>query len=255
MENIKSFLNKINSDTSLDTPEPEFDLQKSITKELNSQEVYNKLLAAKQEKIKVKEVILESEIDFITSAKKLKNVFDNQLYEAIEKVTDIYNRELLNLQSYYRNKLAGEGLMDLIKALNESEYSIVMMNSRIYAYKYYDPFHEVKEGQFQSGVTFVYDEPVCLLKGVYVNLLHPKIINGSILISTDSRHPNASSSGLTEVCVGNLDGRTIPLENTESLIELLNSICSTYEAMHLDSAYFMPEQNYSTKQGVLKWTA
>jgi len=170
-------------------------------------------------------------------------------------VTDIYNRELLNLQSYYRNKLAGEGLMDLIKALNESEYSIVMMNSRIYAYKYYDPFHEVKEGQFQSGVTFVYDEPVCLLKGVYVNLLHPKIINGSILISTDSRHPNASSSGLTEVCVGNLDGRTIPLENAESLIELLNSICSTYEAMHLDSAYFMPEQNYSTKQGVLKWTA
>jgi hypothetical protein len=51
--------------------------------------------------------------------------------------------------------------MDLIKALNESEYSIVMMNSRIYAYKYYDPFHEVKEGHFQSGVTFVYDEPVC----------------------------------------------------------------------------------------------
>jgi nitrogen regulatory protein PII len=89
MENIKSFLNKINSDTTVDTPEPEFDLQKSITKELNSQEVYNKLLAAKQEKIKVKEVIMESEIDFITSAKKLKNVFDNQLYEAIEKVTDI----------------------------------------------------------------------------------------------------------------------------------------------------------------------
>ena len=255
MENIKSFLNKINSDTSVDTPEPEFDLQKSITKELNSQEVYNKLLAAKQEKIKVKEVILESEIDFITSAKKLKNVFDNQLYEAIEKVTDIYNRELLSLQSFYRNKLAGEGLMDLIKALNESEYSIVMMNSRIYAYKYYDPFHEVKEGTFQSGVTFVYDEPVCLLKGVYVNLLHPKIINGSILISTDSRHPNANASGLTEVCVGNLEDRKIPLENTDSLIELLNNICSTYEVCHLDSAYFIPEQKYSTKQEVLKWTA
>jgi hypothetical protein len=255
MENIKSFIERINSDTAVDSPEPEFDLHKSITKELNSQEVYNKLLAAKQEKIKVKEVILESEIDFITSAKKLKNVFDNQLYEAIEKVTDIFNRELLNLQSYYRKKLAGEGLMELIKALNENEYSIVMMNSRIYAYKYYDPFHEVKEGTFQSGVTFVYDEPVCLLKGVYLNLLHPKIINGSILISTDSRHPNANASGLTEVCVGNLEDRKIPLENTEALIELLNNICTTYEAMHLDSSYFMPEQNYSTKQGVLKWTA
>jgi hypothetical protein len=255
MENIKSFLNKINSDNAGANPEPKFDLLKSITKELNSQEVYNKLLSAKQEKIKVKEVILESEIDFIASAKKLKNVFENQLYEAIEKVTDIYNRELLNLQSYYRNKLAGEGLMTLIKALNESEYSIVMMNSRIYAYKYYDPFHEVKEGQFQSGVTFVYEKPVCLLKGVYVNLLHPKIINGSILISTDSRHPNANASGLTEVCVGNLEDRKIPLENTESLIDLLNSVCSTYEVCHLDSAYFIPEHKYSTKEGALKWTA
>ena len=90
---------------------------------------------------------------------------------------------------------------------------------------------------------------------MYLNLLHPKIINGSILISTDSRHPNANASGLTEVCVGNLEDRKIPLENTEALIELLNNICTTYEAMHLDSSYFMPEQNYSTKQGVLKWTA
>jgi hypothetical protein len=104
-------------------------------------------------------------------------------------------------------------------------------------------------------VTFVYDEPVCLLKGVYVNLLHPKIINGSILISTDSRHPNANASGLTEVCVGNLEDRKIPLENTESLIELLNSICTTYEVCHLDSAYLHTRTKYSTKEGALKWTA
>lgn len=255
METIKSFIKRINSDTSEVSTEQEFDLMKSIYSELSTQEVYKKLLASKQQNIKVKEVILESEIDFITSAKNLKNVFEVQLNNAIDKVTDIYNRELLNLQSYYRNKLAGEGLMELIKSLNESEYSIVMMNSRIYAYKYYDPFHSVCEGQFQSGITYVYDEPVCLLKGVYVNLLHPKITNGSILISTDSRHPNASNSGLTEVCVGNLEDRKIPLENIEDLLELLNNICSTYEVMHLDSAYFMPEQNYTIKQGVLKWTA
>jgi len=255
METIESFISKVNTSSGLEPLELKNNLEKSFEKELSFNDVYAKLLASKQESIKVKEIVLESEIDFINSAKQLKAIFELQLTAAIEKVNDLYNRELLNLQSFYRNKFAGEGLMDLIKAFSNSEYSLVIMNSRIYAYKYYEPFHPVTEGQYESGMVYLYDEPVCSLKGVYVNLLHPRITNGSILISTDYRHPNSSNKGLTEVCVGNLEGRAIPIENTEALLELLNEICTTYEVMHLDSAYFQPEGSYTTKEGALKWTA
>lgn len=252
---IDSFINKVNNNSSVEIPEPKNKLEESLIKEISFNEVYSKLLASKQESIKVKEITIESEIDFINSAKKLKSVFEIHLTAAIEKVNDLYNRELINLQTFYRNKFAGEGLMALIKAFSNCEYSLVIMNSRIYAYKYYEPFHPVTEGHYESGMVYLYDEPVCCLKGVYVNLLHPIITNGSILISTDDRHPNASNKGLTEVCVGNLEGRSIPIENTESLLELLNEICTTYEVMHLDSAYFQPEGSYTTKEGALKWTA
>ena len=255
MENIKSFLNKINSKDTEDNSELENTLEESVIKDLSFNEVYLRCLASKQDTIKVKEIILESEIDFIKSAKQLKSVFDLQLKEAIEKVNDLYNKEQVNLQTHYRKKLAGEGFLDLIKAFSDTDFSLVIMNSRIYAYKFYKPYHDVYEGSFQSGVIYEYDEPVCTLKGVYVNLLHPRITGGTVLISTDNRHPNADSGGLSEVCVGNLEGRAIPLENTTALIELLHEICETYESMHLDSAYFIPEQNYATREGKLKWTA
>lgn len=256
METIETFINKVNTNSSAEeVPELQYKLEESLIKEISFNEVYSKLLASKQESIKVKEITIESEIDFINSAKQLKAVFELQLTAAIEKVNDLYNRELLNLQTYYRNKFAGEGLMSLIKALSNSEYSLIIMNARIYAYRYYEPFHPVTEGHYESGMVYSYDEPVCSLKGVYVNLLHTRITSGSILISTVGRHPNASNKGLTEVCVGNLEGRSIPIENTDSLLELLNEICTTYEVMHLDSAYFQPEGSYTSKEGALKWTA
>ena len=198
---------------------------------------------------------MESEIDFINSVKHLKALFESQLSDAIEKVKDLYNQELISMQSFYRNKLAGEGMMDLIKALNKNDFSLVIMDSKIYAHRFYKPPHEVTQGQFQSGVIYEYDEAVCELKGVYVNLLHPKITNGTILISTNDRHPNSNEKGISEVCVGNLDGRSIPVDNTDALIVLLNEICETYEVMHLDSSYFIPEGEYTTKEAKLKWTA
>ena len=256
METIETFINKANNNSTIEeVPEIKNNLEKSLVKELSFNEVYSKLLASKQETIKVKEITIESEIDFLNSAKQLKGVFELQLTAAIEKVNDLYNRELLNLQTYYRNKFAGEGLMALIKDLSNSEYSLIIMNARIYAYKYYEPFHPVTEGHYESGMVYSYDEPVCSLKGLYLNLLHTRITSGSILISTEGRHPNASSKGLTEVCVGNLEGRSIPIENTTELLELLNEICATYEVMHLDSAYYTPEGSYITKNGGLKWTA
>ena len=252
----KEFLHYVNSMNSPEALSAPANLHDIIRKEIPFADIYPIFSAAKQSNIKVKEILLESEIDFVNSAKQLKQVFDAQLTEVIDKVNDLYERELLNLQTAYRKNYFGTKFLELVNVLNENEFSLVMMNKRVYAYRYYDPFHDVTKGHYRSGVIYSYDEPVCLLKGVYVNLLHPKITNGTVLISTDDRHPNASNAGLSEACVGDLENHEIPINDPQALLNLLEDICAMYEICHLDSAYFTPEQSYETKQGdTHKWTA
>ena len=257
MDDIKNkFLDRLASSEQETSQDLETDTLKSlITKELSVSDLQNKLDNCQQDKITVKEIVVESAIDFLQSVKQLKNVFQFELEQALTKVNDLYNQELLKLQSLYRNVVIGKPLMDLVKKLSENEYCLVMMNSRVYAYKYYDPVYDVIEGHYNSGVVHEYQDPVCKLKSIYVNLLHPKITSGTVLINTERRHPNASDSGLSEACVGSMDGREIPINNPEALITLLDEICAMYEIMHLDSAYFLPESEYEERREKLKWTA
>ncbi len=258
MDDIKNkFLDKlVSAEQESSSPDIETDSLKSlITKELSLSDLQNKLDNCQQDKITVKEIVVESAIDFLQSVKQLKNVFQFELELALTKVNDLYNQELLKLQSLYRNAVIGKPLMDLVKKLSENEYSLVMMNNRVYAYKYYDPPLEISEGRYSSGVIHEYLEPVCKLKSIYVNLLHPKITSGTVLINTDKRHPNASDSGLSEACVGSMDGREIPVNNPDALVTLLDEICAMYEVMFLDSAYFIPEAEFEERKVKLKWTA
>ncbi len=257
MEDIKTkFLDKLASVEQEASQDIETDSLKSlITKEISVTDLQDKLDNCQQDKITVKEIVVESTIDFLNSVKQLKSVFQLELDMALTKVNDLYNQELLKLQSLYRTAVIGKPLMDLVKKLSVNEYSLVMMNNRVYAYKYYDPPLDISEGRYSSGTIHDYLEPVCKLKSIYVNLLHPKITSGTVLINTDRRHPNASDSGLSEACVGSMDGREIPINNPESLITLLDEICAMYEFMHLDSAYYLPESEFEVKEGKLKWTA
>ncbi|MBS1551550.1 MAG: hypothetical protein JST15_05735 [Bacteroidetes bacterium] len=257
MDDIKNkFLDRLASAEQEFSQDIETDSLKSlITKELSVSDLQNKLDNCQQDKITVKEIVVESAIDFLQSVKQLKNVFQFELEQALTKVNDLYNQELLKLQSLYRNAVIGKPLMDLVKKLSENEYSLVMMNNRAYVYKYYDPPLEISEGRYSSGTIHEYLEPVCKLKSIYVNLLHPKITSGTVLINTDRRHPNASDSGLSEACVGSMDGREILINNPEALITLLDEICAMYEVMFLDSAYFIPEAEFEERREKLKWTA
>ena len=257
MDDIKNkFLDKLASSEQEESHDIETDSLKSlITKELSVSDLQNKLDNCQQDRITVKEIVVESAIDFMQSVKQLKNVFQFELEQALTKVNDLYNQELLKLQSLNRNAVIGKPLMDLVKKLSENEYCLVMMNNRVYAYRYYDPPLEITEGRYSSGTIHEYLEPVCKLKSIYVNLLHPKITSGTVLINTDRRHPNASDSGLSEACVGSMDGREIPINNPEALVTLLDEICAMYEIMHLDSAYFLPEAEFEERQVKLKWTA
>ena len=257
MEDIKTkFLDKLASAEQEASQDIEKDSLKSlITKELSVPDLQNKLDNCEQDKITVKEIVVESTIDFLQSVKQLKNVFQFELEQALTKVNDLYNQELLKLQSLNRNTVIGKPLMDLVKKLSENEYCLVMMNNRVYAYRYYDPVYDVIEGHYNSGVVHEYQDPVCSLKSIYVNLLHPNITSGTVLINTEGRHPNASNKGLSEACVGSMDGREIPVNNPKALVTLLDEICAMYEIMHLDSAYFIPESEFEVKEEKLKWTA
>ena len=257
MDDIKNkFLDKLASSEQESSPDIEADsLKRLITKKFSVSDLQNKIENCQQDKITVKEIVVESTIDFLQSVKQLKNVFQFELEQALTKVNDLYNQELLKLQSLYRNVVIGKPLMDLVKKWSENEYCLVMMNSRVYAYKYYDTVYDVIEGHYNSVVVDEYQDPVFKLKSIYENLLHPKITSGTVLINTERRHPNASDSGLSEACVGSMDGREIPINNPEALITLLDEICAMYEIMHLDSAYFLPESEYEERREKLKWTA
>jgi len=252
----KEFLHYVNSQDKYDAFSAPADLRNVIQKEIPLGEIYPILSAAKQKTLKIKEIVLESEIDFVKSAKQLKQVFDEQLDSAIDKVNTAYERELLQMQSAFRKQYFGTQLLEMIDMLNDNDYTLVMMHKRIYAYKCYNPAHDVTVGRFTSGIDYDFDEPVCTLKGVYVNLLHPKMTNGTIFITTEGRHPNASNSGFSEVCIGDMENRAVPVNDPQALVELLDDICEMYEVCHLDSAYFIPEQSYTTKQNEShKWTA
>jgi len=95
----------------------------------------------------------------------------------------------------------------------------------------------------------VYEEPVCYLKAIYVNILHMKITYGTINLSTDEQHPNCEKANFGQGCAGSLQDRPIPLDNPSELLQLLNEISSTYERIHLDSSYFTPSINATTRKG------
>ncbi|MBK6537417.1 MAG: hypothetical protein IPG09_06430 [Ignavibacteria bacterium] len=105
MDDIKNkFLDKLVSTEQESSPDIETDSLKSlITKELTVSDLQNKLDNCQQDKITVKEIVVESTIDFLQSVKQLKNVFQFELEQALTKVNDLYNQELLKLQSLYRN--------------------------------------------------------------------------------------------------------------------------------------------------------
>ncbi|HEX2787589.1 MAG TPA: hypothetical protein VHP32_06750 [Ignavibacteria bacterium] len=256
---LQTFIERVNNsdsgDSTQDTQILELltadELIKEIEHEIFPQDLVQKLVSCKHEKIKIKEVKLESEIDFIKSVNQLKGVFQTELDAALEEVRTKYSEEMLNLQVIRQKEIFGSHLINLINVLSLHECCLVMKDNTIWAYKYYSPPYEVSVGTKGNNAnddsddyTVQYDSPVCKIKSIYVNLLHPKITLGTIMLNTEGRHPNAQAPGLTSVCNGTLEDRDISLSNPEELITLLDEICHTYEVMNLKSAYWQPHGSF-----------
>lgn len=225
-----------------------------LIREINFNDLYQRLYGAKQDKIKIKEVILESEIDFIKSVKQLKSLFDTELENMTQKMNDIFNQELLKVKTLYHQSIIGNYLLQLIELLKNEQMSLIIKDGTIWLYKFYNPTFEVCEGYTQDDSEICYDESICELKGIYLNLLHPKITNGSIMITSKMHHPNVRNEGFSEACPGTLSNREIPIDKPAELISFMKEICKVYEKVHLGSAYYTPSISYSKKENSQTWT-
>jgi hypothetical protein len=223
-------------------------LKNVLTKEVKFKDLNERMLKSRQEKVLVKEVTLESEIEFVNSLKQLKSIFKEELKTAIEKVNDLYQSEVLKLQKIYKSEVIGDALLDIVKTISKAGWVLLMKDTGVYAYKFYSPPFEVIEGYTEKGTVKDYEEPVCFLRGIYVNILHPKVTYGTILLATENQHPNADKANLGVACIGTFEEREIPLDSPHELLDLLNEIQACYEVVHLDSCYFTPEQNFKLRK-------
>jgi hypothetical protein len=229
-------------------------LKNVLTKEIKFKDLNERLLKSRQEKVIVREVVLESEIEFVNSLKQLKVLFKEELKTAMDRVNDLYTSELLKLQKIYKEEIIGTALIQIVKEINKSGWVLLMKDSGVFAYKCYSPGYEVLEGHTDKNVIKDFEEPVCTLRGIYVNILHPQITYGTILLATEGQHPNCDKAKFGTACIGTFEDRDIPLDNPYNLLCLLNEISATYEICHLGSAYYTPTIN-STNRKDEKWKA
>lgn len=224
-------------------------LKNILSKEMKFKDLNDRLLKSRQEKVLVKEVVLESEIEFLNSLKQLKSIFRDELKTAIDKVNDLYQSEVLKLEKIYKSEVIGNALLDIVKTISKAGWVLVMKDTGVYCYKYYNPPFEVTEGYTQKGNIKIYEEAVCNIRGIYLNILSPKIMYGSILLSTEGgQHPNVDHKDFGTCCNGDFEDRNIPLDNPTELLELLNEIQACYEVVHLDSCYYTPDIKFQTRK-------
>lgn len=223
-------------------------LKNILAKEMKFKDLNDRLLKSRQEKVMVKEVVLESEIEFVNSLKQLKSIFKEELKTAIDKVNDLYTSEVLKLEKIYKSEVIGTALLDIVTTISKSGWVLVMKETGVYCYKFYSPPLEVIEGHTEKGVIKEYEEPVCSLRGIYVNILHPQITYGTVLLACDGQHPNSDKATMGTACVGTFEERSIPLDNAQELLGLLNEIEATYQIVHLDSCYYTPDIKFQTRK-------
>jgi len=253
----ETFLKRLNGSGEEENPKLEFpeDVMKNILKkEISSIDLVERLQKTKQEKISVREIVLDSEIDFINSIKQLKSVFKEELSEAIGKVNDLYNNELLKLQQIYRSEVIGGKLLELVGAVAPEGWYLLMKDSSVNLCKFYNPAFEVITGISElKSMVYDYSEPVCYLKAIYVNILHDKVTYGTIHLASEMQHPNCDRDIFGQACAGSLEGRRIPLDDPDALIQLLNEISLTYQRFHLDSSYYTPQITFTTRKDNTVW--
>jgi len=227
-----------------------------ISKEIDVKEALLKLGDAEQEKVYIKTVIVDSRLDFVSSTRNLQKIFNLEFERMIKILTEKYNAEIVLVKQLFRKELIGQGLISMVNAVSKAGWVLVMKENSVNLYKCYSPEYPVKEGFYEDGTIRDYDNVVTCLRGIYVNILHPKITSGTIYLAIDGgKHPNCEESHFGAACPGTLENREIPVTDSKALVSLLEEISQTYQRMHLDSAYHEPTGSYSERKEKPQWTA
>jgi integrase/recombinase XerC len=174
-ESVKSELEDIRENALLSILDSEVDLK----------DIQAKLWNTEQDKVKVRTIILDSRLDFVNSAKKLQEVFNTELVKITNQLNEKYNSEVLKIKQLFRKELVGYGLIELVNAVNEFGWVLVMKQNSVNLYKCYNPCYPVSLGYYEDGRIREYENPVTYLRGIYLNILHPKITTGNRKVAED----------------------------------------------------------------------
>ncbi|MCX6165168.1 MAG: hypothetical protein NTU73_09990 [Ignavibacteriae bacterium] len=255
-EITEKFIGKLDSKEESTNTLEKVDLRKVIKKQVPFSVLQEKMKNARVEDVIIKEVFCENEVEIIGTVKNMKSTYKQEVDSAIERVSDLYNSEHEKLEKAYREKIFGKQLFNIINAIADIGWIIIVKKTGLFFYKCFYPNIEISIGRYDDGKVREYDEPFCYLKGIYINALHQKITYGTIHISSENQHPNVEKVGFGQACVGTLDGRKIILDDTKKLKLLLKEVEELYKVAHLTSSHYTPEGNYETlKQKEGTWNS
>lgn len=226
------------------------DLVQTLSREISVSELVAKLQQSRQNRVMVKEVVIQEDPQIVRTIQRMRSNYIEQMDTALRRMNDLYVSKVEEVNKMYREAVVGEKLINLINRLNG--WQLVIKPNFVHLCKFYAPPKPVTISVSEGyGTTIEYEEPICHIKAIYVNLLHSKITRGTIKLSTIKQHPNVSENGLGTACVGELEDREITMNDPDNLIILLKEIETTYERIHSDSAYYNPQNDHGNDRNKL----
>lgn len=187
-------------------------------------------------KTRVVTIVKECEVDIRAQMAAYASRFKSQLAHAVSQMQSKYEDELLRLKQLVRDNMLGKSFKELLQRVSEKGWIIIMQGPKAIAYYQYKPhaFPVVTE-RFGNGRIVEYEEPICQMASISIDLSYTKLCNEAIkIVCAVNTHPNVDG---TQACSGNLQGRPLDLSNLDALVDLLDEIRTTYESAHGDSAY------------------
>lgn len=208
---------------------------------INYSDFTNRLRNVVQDRVKVKEVTIETEVDITRSISNMRAQYQREVENKISIMNNRFEVLAEKLTKTYKQTIAGEKLTELVNIVGTHNWSLIMKPNSVNLVYFYNPYFQLVRGvRTDLGEAYLYKSPVCLIKAIYFNILHESIGGSTIRLSLSGRHPNVEHAEFGTSCPGNLADEKIPLDNPQELLTLLNRVKKTYETAHLESSYYRP---------------
>lgn len=200
----EQFFGNLRNDRSIpELPDPNSVMQ-MMRREIDFGEFSKKLANVKQEKVIIKEIVVEPQIQIHATIAKMKKLYEHEVYRILQRTNDILVSKIEEMNKVYRESILPKKFLDLVTLLDK--WQIVVKPGKVTLCRFYTAPKPVTIGiSEEKNEVKEYERPVCLIKAIYVNFLHSKVTRGTINLSTIGHHPNVENANFGEACVGQLD--------------------------------------------------